>query len=304
MRSVWWSVGRSCCSDLRHGLERDVQPGRAVAGLVDGLVDGLVRDVGVQQASAAPRSAPHRRRRPGSGSCCARPIRSASESWPARGVRRRPRSWRARRCAARSRSCAASRRRRARVSRGAVARPASSPARPRSRRSSSRDAVRRVWPRCRSPWICWTSSPSRLGDPARRRAQRLRVRLEVGYDGHRRGSRSAICAASSAARRPPLGREGCAAARAPRAAPRRASWPRERSRHRSRRRVRSSGPRRRASRTLASASSNPSVAVRRNSWSIASWSTPPSGWPGPWPRPTRRARRCAPTRPRVSSRAR
>ena len=146
-------------SGMRH-------PGRPVAGLVDGLVDGLVGDVRREQGLLVRRSSsPSGVRREEGRPVAARTTRAARYCalLVADGLGSAVRC--ARRPAARSRTTAACRRRRASGSRAAAARPAAWPARPRSRRSSSPCTVRSVWPRCRSPWICWTGE---LADPARR----------------------------------------------------------------------------------------------------------------------------------------
>ena len=118
----------------------------------------------------------------------------------------------------------------------------------------------------------------------------LRVRRQRG----RRGGRSSSAASSAAARgRPGLGREVLAQRRrAPRAAPRRAGSTRRRSRRRTRAACTSGSANR--LRTLARARSQPSVAVRRNCWSIASCERLARRGR---PRASRRARRRARTRP-------
>ena len=99
----------------------------------------------------------------------------------------------------RSRSCAASRPRRATASPAAAARPAAWPARPRSRRSSSRGTVRRVWPRCRSPWIRWTSRPSSLETASNVARSVAACSASSGTTPSAASSRPVMIAASSAA---------------------------------------------------------------------------------------------------------
>ena len=180
--------------------------------------------------------------------------------------------------------------------RAAAARPAAWPARPRSRRSSSparcagsgRGAGRRA-------------PAGRRGRRARRPSSNaarsaLGVLGQLGYDGER-GLEPAGHRRRPARppRRPARSRRGSARAarRAPRAAPRRAGSPRRRSRRRTSSAC-SSGSANRV-RTLASARSQPSLAVRRNCWSIASWSGPRRR--AVEPRASRRARRRARSRP-------
>ena len=123
-------------SDPCDGRERDVHPGRSVAGLVDGLVDGLVGDVGVEQHPLLGADLAAGVRHEEVVAVAVRPLVGAVGAL--RGaLRRRPGRRCARRRAGRSRRSAASRRRRARASRAAAARRAAWRARPRSRRSSS-----------------------------------------------------------------------------------------------------------------------------------------------------------------------
>ena len=57
--------------------------------------------------------------------------------------------------------------------------------------------VRRVWPRCRSPWTCCTVEAGQRAHPVVRRAQGVGVRRQLGHDvergvepgGHRVGER-------------------------------------------------------------------------------------------------------------------
>ncbi len=99
--------------------------------------------------------------------------------------RPRARTGRARRRAGRSRRSGACRRRRARASRAAAGRRAAWRARPRSRRSSSRAEVRRVCPRCRSPWICCTGTSGRA--PSAAYAARSRPACSSSAGHHEQG---------------------------------------------------------------------------------------------------------------------
>ena len=133
-----WTCGAWCHVDShpRDGRERDVHPGRPVAGLVDGLVDGLVGDVGASSTRSLVADLAAGVRHQEVVARCGAPTRRRGRPAAVR-PRRRPGRTSARRRAARSRRSGASRRRRARASRAAAARRAAWPARPRSRRSSS-----------------------------------------------------------------------------------------------------------------------------------------------------------------------
>ena len=163
--------------------------------------------------------------------------------------------------------------------------------------------VRSVWPRCRSPWIRCTRIGVERGAARRRRARRPSAyALELGHDVERgvepaRASRPASAPTSSgvALARPGSARPG---PRGSRPAPHRAARPRRRSRRRPRRRA--GRPRRRGCARWRGARSQPSVAVRRNCWSIASCRIRSCGSPSWRSRPSpasRRGRRRGRSRP-------
>ena len=259
------------------GGHRDGHPRRPVARLVDGFVDGLVGDVGGQQRLLVDRELVAGVRLQ-EGLAVARPTTRWRGTGAARRRRCRARTRSARRPGARSRTSAACRRRRASGSRAPAARSAAWPARPRSRRSSS-------------PGRCAASARG-----AGRRGSAGRVRRASGARG--RTSCAAGRRAPRARARSPARRRAGGACRPPARSPRRAarvavgkcsrrvSWV-SASAMPSRADSPAKSPPtssacRSASvkrlRTLTRARSQPSLAVRRNCWSMArcTWSSSPA----------------------------
>ncbi len=261
------------CQRASASSGMDTQVGRLRA-LVDGLVDGLVGDVGVEQACSSSVRSPTGVRRQEVRRGCGRAHSAGAEGqlvvrWPgvvtARSCARRPgrRSRRSAACPATSRHGESGS---SRSASGLAGSPSKStifqPAHGAQRLAEVQVAVDLL--DVQSPE---RSAAGRTTPAAPRRAPRARVRPAAPAS-----SRALICVGERRCRRAasPAAKLLGERLRAPRAAPRRAGPTRRRSRRRPRAACRSASAKR--LRTLASARSQPSLAVRRNCCSIASCS--------------------------------
>ena len=176
----WW--GCSCLLHPGQRVERDAHPRRPVAGLVDRLVDGLVGHVRREQGLLVGGEVASGVRRQERRVRCVRTTRSRGRTSAPRCPRPgRPRSRSSSPRAGRSRRTAASRRRRATASRAASARTSGLAGSPSKSTIFQPRTVRSVWPRCRSPWTCWTVHLAEGGQGVVRRPQRG---LVLGEPGH------------------------------------------------------------------------------------------------------------------------